>query len=299
MPATTGALRKASAILASVALVTERPRRAAEMVAGLQPDAFARSVAFHPRRASSRSRRVGLSRMLIGVASVTRLGYGGRLGGILPAVLGTRRLRLTERQWRIYLAVWLAALAAATGVLAGLTLPKLLAPAPRPSLFGGLVMGAREVPAPAFTLRDQTGAAMSLADLRGRVIALTFLDTQCQNLCPLQASLLGGVQASVGRSAPFDIVVVSVRPDADTPATIAAFASAHGLSGRYHWLTGTHAQLASVWNSYGVGVQVANGDLAHSSVIYLIDPSGYERVGFQDVPDAAAVENDVKVLAAG
>ncbi len=195
--------------------------------------------------------------------------------------------------------MWLVALAAAAGVLAGLTLPKLLAPASRPSLFGGLVMGAGEVRAPAFTLRDQTGAAVSLADLHGRVIALTFLDTQCQNLCPLQASLLGGVQTRVGRSAPFDIVVVSVRPDADTPSTIAAFASAHGLSGRYYWLTGTQAQLASVWNSYGVGVQVANGDLAHSSVIYLIDPSGYERVGFQDVPDAAAVENDIKVLAAG
>jgi protein SCO1/2 len=214
-------------------------------------------------------------------------------------VLGTRRLRLTERQWRIYLAVWLAALAAVAGVLAGVTLPKLLAPASRPSLVGGVVMGAGEVPAPAFTLRDQNGAAVSLADLHGRVIALTFLDTQCQNLCPLQASLLGGVQTSVGRSVPFDIVVVSVRPDADTPATIAGFASAHGMSGRYYWLTGTRTELAAVWNSYGIGVQVADGDIAHSSVIYLIDRSGYERVGFQDVPDATAVENDVKVLAAG
>ncbi len=223
----------------------------------------------------------------------------GACRGILPAVLGVRRLRLTERQWRIYLAVWLAGLAAAAGVVAGITLPKLLAPAPRASLVGGLVMNAKAVPAPPFSLRDQTGAAVSLADLRGRVIALTFLDTQCQNLCPLQASLLGGVQASVGRSAPFDIVVVSVRPDADTPATIAAFASAHGLSGRYYWLTGTRAELAAVWNSYGIGVQVANGDIAHSSVIYLIDRSGYERVGFQDVPGAADVENDVRVLAAG
>jgi protein SCO1 len=214
-------------------------------------------------------------------------------------VLGTRRLRLTDRQWRIYLAVWLAALAAVAGAIAGVTLPRLLAPTPRPSLVGGLVMGAREVPAPAFALRDQTGTALSLADLHGRVIALTFLDTQCKNLCPLQASLLGAVQTSVGQSVPFDIVVVSVRPDSDTPATIAAFAGAHGLSGRYYWLTGTRAELAAVWNSYGVGVQVADGDIAHSSVIYLIDRSGYERVGFQDVPDAAAVENDVRVLAAG
>lgn len=160
-------------------------------------------------------------------------------------------------------------------------------------------MGAKTVAAPPFTLRDQTGKTVSLSGFRGRVVALTFLDTQCRNLCPLQASLLGAVEGSLGRSVPFDIVVVSVRPDADTPATIAAFASASGLSGRYSWLTGTEAQLAEVWNNYGIGVQVATGDIEHSSVIYLIDRDGYERVGFLDVPVASAVENDVRVLATG
>ena len=42
----------------------------------------------------------------------------------------------------------------------------------------------------------------------------------------------------------------------------------------------------------------AQGDLAHSSVIYLIDRSGYERVGFEDVPETAAFETDVQILTA-
>jgi hypothetical protein len=46
-------------------------------------------------------------------------------------------------------------------------------------------------------------------------------------------------------------------------------------------------------------VQIANGDLAHSSIIYLIDRSGQERVAFADVPEVAAVESDVRVLEAG
>jgi cytochrome oxidase Cu insertion factor (SCO1/SenC/PrrC family) len=205
-------------------------------------------------------------------------------------------LRLTQRQWRMYLAVWLVALAALTGILIGVLVPRLLVSAPSRSLTGGLVMKANSVPAPGFTLRDQRGATFSLADLRGKVVALTFLDTQCLDLCPLQASLLGTVQAHLGPHAPFSVVVVSVRPEADTPATIAAFAGAHGLVGDFYWLNGPRPQLSSVWNSYGVGVQVANGDLAHSSVIFLIDRSGYERVGFADVPQSAAVENDVRIL---
>jgi cytochrome oxidase Cu insertion factor (SCO1/SenC/PrrC family) len=108
------------------------------------------------------------------------------------------RLRLNERQWRIYLAVWLAALAAIVGAILGLTIPRLLTPSPPPVLVGGLVMDAHAVPAPDFTLRDQLGSTVSLSHLRGKVVALTFLDTQCLNLCPLQANLLGGVQSDLG-----------------------------------------------------------------------------------------------------
>ena len=208
------------------------------------------------------------------------------------------RVWLSERQWRMYLAVWLVALAVVAGGLAGLVVPRLLAKPPPAALGGGMVMQPDAVPAPAFTLRDQRGSTVGLSDLRGKVIALTFLDTQCQNLCPLQASLLGLAQSDIGSRAPFSIVVVSVRPDADTPAAIDAFAKAHGLNGDYLWLSGSRSQLADVWNQYGIAVQVANGDLEHSSVIYLIDRKGFERVGFLDVPEVVAFETDVRILAA-
>jgi protein SCO1 len=208
-------------------------------------------------------------------------------------------LRLTRRQWRIYLTVWLVALAAVTGTLVGVAAPRLFAKPPLPAGLSGGVIFNPSVQAPSFTLRDQQGAMISPAQLRGRVIALTFLDTQCLNLCPLQASLLGAVQSDLGSSADFSVVVVSVRPEADTPANIATFASSHGLKSGYYWLTGTRQELSSVWDSYGVGVQVANGDLAHSSIIYLIDRSGQERVAFADVPEVASVESDVRVLEAG
>jgi protein SCO1/2 len=207
-----------------------------------------------------------------------------------------RTLRLTERQWRIYLAVWLVALAAVIGVAAGIVAPKLLdRPAP-PTLVGDIILSP-PVAAPAFSLQDQNGTAVSLSQLKGRVVALTFLDTQCLSLCKLQASLIGGVQADLGAGVPLTLVVVSVRPEVDTPAAIATFAEAHGLKQPYAWLNGTKSQLAGVWNDYGITVQPTAGDLAHSSVIYLLDRRGNERVEFADVPDPTWLENDIRLLA--
>jgi protein SCO1/2 len=205
-------------------------------------------------------------------------------------------LRLSERQWRVYLAVWLVALAAVTGLAAGLIVPKLLErPAPA-TLIGDIVLSP-PVAAPGFSLRDQTGATVALSQLRGRVIALTFLDTQCLSLCRLQASLLGGVQADLGGSMPLTLVVVSVRPEVDTPTAIATFATAHGLRDPYVWLNGSKSQLASVWSDYGITVQPGVTDLSHSSVIYLLDRRGLERVEFADVPEITWLENDIKLLA--
>ena len=59
-----------------------------------------------------------------------------------------RTLRLTERQWRIYLAVWLVALAAVIGVAAGIVAPKLLQHPPTPTLVGDIVMTRRSPPPP-------------------------------------------------------------------------------------------------------------------------------------------------------
>ncbi len=209
------------------------------------------------------------------------------------------RVTLNDRQWKTYLAVWLVAVGAVVGVAAGLLLIRFVNQPPPAVLGGGVVMDPKAVAAPDFTLRDQSGRSVSMSGLRGRVLALTFLDTQCTNLCPLQARFLGTAQSDLGTSTPLSIVVISVRPAADTPDTIAKFASANGLGRNYYWLTGTPAQLSAVWNEYGVAVQVASGDLEHSSVIYLVDPHGFERVGFLDVPETSAFENDVRILAKG
>ena len=59
------------------------------------------------------------------------------------------------------------------------------APAPCPPSTARPSGPQAHAPRPASALRDQNGAPVSLASLRGRPVLLTFLDSQCQLECPI------------------------------------------------------------------------------------------------------------------
>src|SRR2546428_6531882 len=53
-------------------------------------------------------------------------------------------------------------------------------------------------PAPGFTLTSQDGAQISLADFRGKVVAVTFIFTLCTATCPVLTPMMSLVQAQLG-----------------------------------------------------------------------------------------------------
>ncbi len=150
-------------------------------------------------------------------------------------------------------------------------------------------------PAPAFRLRDQTGATMSLASLRGHTVLLTFLDSVCKRECPVEGRVLAGVQRSLhGTQAVTS--VVSVDPWSDTGRTATTFATKSGWTGPWYWLLGSARRLAPVWRAYSVGVRREQGDVAHSTVLYLIDPHGYLRAGYLFPFSPSSVVRDVRAV---
>jgi protein SCO1 len=190
--------------------------------------------------------------------------------------------------------------------LAALLLIQLLSPhassrtaRAQPTLMADIVIPANSMPAPELGIRDQRGQPVSVRALRGRVVGITFLDSHCKQLCPIEADQLAQVQQTLGKQSPLSLVVVSVAPETDTPDSARTFAATHSWAGDWHWLLGTQAQLAPVWQAYSIDVKPATADILHSAVLYLMDKSGYTRAGFVSGLKPDVVARDVRILAAG
>jgi protein SCO1/2 len=170
-------------------------------------------------------------------------------------------------------------------------------PTPAPSgLRADIVMPPKSMPAPDFTLSDQDGKPVSVSALRGRVLAITFLDSHCKQLCPLTGDQVGQAQKALGSAAKLSLLVVSVAPATDTPDSERAFAKTHQWSGDWHWLQGTHDQLAAVWKAYSIAVEDTPDNVLHSTVLYLVDKNGFQRAGWAGPIEPDLLAHDVRLL---
>jgi protein SCO1/2 len=141
-------------------------------------------------------------------------------------------------------------------------------------------------PAPPFTLTDQDGQQVSLAQFRGKPVALTFLYTHCPDACPLIADELRQATDQLGADkARVAVLAVSTDPRHDDRVSAVSFTQTHGLQGRWHYLLGSPEQLAPVWRDYYIGVTpgsdmgsaLGDNEITHSEAVYLIDKAGRER----------------------
>ncbi len=135
---------------------------------------------------------------------------------------------------------------------------------------------------PAFTLVNQAGQTVTLASLRGKTIALTFLDDTCTTDCPVIASEFRTADGYLGRDAGrVEMVAVNANPRYITPNYLAAFDQQEGLSHVPNWLylTGSLSDLRHVWKSYGEAVIYLPGGamIGHSEYAWVIDSSGHTR----------------------
>jgi protein SCO1/2 len=135
--------------------------------------------------------------------------------------------------------------------------------------------------APDFTLTDGlTGETVTLASLRGNVVAIAFLYTRCPDVCPLTAAQFRASQTMLGADASrVRFIAVSVDPEGDTPAAVRAFSASHDLKANWLYLIGPRPVLAKVWASYGVGsfADPTPPFVDHNDAIFVIDPRGRER----------------------
>lgn len=139
-------------------------------------------------------------------------------------------------------------------------------------------------PAPDFALTAQDGTRVTLADLRGKVAAVTFIYASCADTCPLLTAKLVGIQKRLP-AARVRFVAITVDPERDTPEVLRQYAAVHGARGEaWAFLTGNADEVRSTAQRYGVYVKRnAGGDVDHTFLTSVIDPDGVLRVQYLGV----------------
>jgi protein SCO1 len=141
--------------------------------------------------------------------------------------------------------------------------------------------------APEFVLTAQDGREVKLADLRGKVVAVTFIFTRCTDTCPVLTPMMSFVQDRLGSDfgAKIAFVSITVDPERDTPETLKEYGEAFGANfAGWFFLTGSPWAIADVTRRYGVfAAKAENGNVDHTFLTSIIDRRGVLRVQYLGV----------------
>jgi protein SCO1/2 len=142
-------------------------------------------------------------------------------------------------------------------------------------------------PAPAFSLTTQDSTRLSLKQLRGKVVVVTFIYTGCADTCPLLTAKMAGLQTPLGMDFGSKVffVAITVDPEQDTPAILKRYAETHGVDlAGWAFLTGTPSEIREVARQYGVVYKKRpRGDVDHTFLTSIVDTSGTLRVQYMGV----------------
>ena len=130
---------------------------------------------------------------------------------------------------------------------------------------------------PVFELESSRGVLVGSRALKGKVVLLTILDSQCEDACPILASVIARTidrLTSTERRA-VRALGISGDPAEDTPAAVNRFLRKRRAVGGLDYLVGTEARLRPVWNALQILPSLDSGkDNLHSAPLRIYDPAG-------------------------
>lgn len=157
--------------------------------------------------------------------------------------------------------------------------------------------------APPLQLRNYLGQPVNIDSYRGKAVLVTFLYTNCPDICPLITSNLRVALNLMGAAvaAKVQVIAVSVDPHGDTPKAVAAFLARHEMTGRMQYLIGSVKELARVWKAWGVGSERDAQQpqfVNHTGLVYGITGSGKRLTLYASSFQPAEIAHDVPLLVA-
>jgi protein SCO1 len=127
-----------------------------------------------------------------------------------------------------------------------------------------------------FALTTQDGKAFRLADLRGKVVVVSFIFTTCNGTCPATTQRMSQLSRRLVRDHLTDkvhLLSITLDPARDKPAALRDYMRLYEVDSK-HWtfLTGSQKEIDKVLSDWGMWVRPgARGQLDHPSRVFLLD----------------------------
>lgn len=153
-------------------------------------------------------------------------------------------------------------------------------------------------PAPDFRLVNQFGQATSLSQFRGKVVLLSFEDSECTTVCPLTTQSMVIAKELLGKAGDsVQLLGVDANPDATKVSDVMSYSRVHGMVNEWDFTTGSAAQLKKVWGDYNIAVQVEQGQIDHTPALFVINAKGQEQKVYLTQMSYSGVGQSAQVIA--
>jgi protein SCO1/2 len=153
-----------------------------------------------------------------------------------------------------------------------------------------------------FQLTDHNGKPRTLADFRGKVVALFFGYTHCPDVCPTTLADFAQVMDILGADANrVQVLFVTVDPERDKPELLSKFVPAFHPSflGLYGDAQATAAAAKAFYVTYQKQPTSSGYTIDHSVGTLLIDPKGKVRLHTPHAQRVGWLVDDIRLLLSG
>lgn len=150
-------------------------------------------------------------------------------------------------------------------------------------------------------LKDHTGKPRTLADFKGKVVALFFGYSHCPDVCPTTMADMKQTMKLLGASADkFQVLFVTLDPERDTQEILAQYVP--GFDSRFIGLYGSKEEIATTVKDFKIFANKVESEgrsgytIDHSAGIYLFDTAGKIRLYVDYGTKPADIAGDVQKL---
>ncbi|MEQ1501492.1 MAG: SCO family protein [Myxococcota bacterium] len=151
---------------------------------------------------------------------------------------------------------------------------------------------------PDLTLVDQAGRPVRLRELAAsdRPIALNFIFATCTTICPVMTATFAQLRTELGPDVDrVRFVSITIDPEHDTPAVLAAYADKFDAPADWSFLTGPSADIEQALRAFDA---YTGSKLAHRPITLVSEPGRNRWVRLEGLGSGKALADEVRTVLA-